>query len=56
MERKERVEEQSETSEGMTREARMEEEESGSGRRRRRGLTLVDFSAQPEPFLTQNTP
>jgi hypothetical protein len=22
----------------------------------RQGLTLVHFSAQPEPFLTQNTP
>ena len=22
----------------------------------RQGLTLVNFSAQPEPFLTQNTP
>jgi len=22
----------------------------------RQGLTLVRFSAQPEPFLTQNTP
>jgi hypothetical protein len=25
------------------------------GRGRRQGLTLVHFSAQPEPFLTQNT-
>jgi hypothetical protein len=25
-------------------------------RRRRQGLTLNHFSAQPEPILTQNTP
>jgi hypothetical protein len=29
---------------------------SGARRRRRQELTLVHFSAQPEPFLTQNTP
>jgi hypothetical protein len=28
----------------------------GGGHGVRQGLTLVHFSAQPEPFLTQNTP
>jgi len=28
----------------------------GWARASRQGLTLVHFSAQPEPFLTQNTP
>jgi len=28
----------------------------GTRRGERQGLTLIHFSAQPEPFLTQNTP